>query len=42
MLGPIEALLADRLRTILPAGTEVISGPALTPPRTSRVQVLAR
>lgn len=42
MLGPIEALLTDRLRTILPAGMEVIAGPALTPPQTPRVQVLAR
>jgi hypothetical protein len=42
MLGPIEALLTDRLRTILPPGTEVITGPLLTPPQTPLVRVLAR
>lgn len=42
MLGPIETLLTDRLRTVLPAATEVIAGPALAPPQKPRVQVLAR
>lgn len=42
MLGPIETLLTDRLRIVLDAGTEVLAGPAVTPPRAPRVQVLAR
>jgi hypothetical protein len=42
MLGPIEALLTARLRATLPAGTEVIAGPMLTPPPAPLVQVLAR
>lgn len=42
MLGPIETLLTDRLRTSLPPGTAVVAGPVLTPPQTPLIQVLAR